>query len=369
MPWTTPPLTQVVTAVQRAMTGRLAGADAALARNNLGPVAKVIAGELYALHQFAAWAVDQRFVLTCDADQLDRHGVEMKPPVLRKAAAAATGKVLLTSTGGATLDSGAVLIRSDGARYVALGGAIVPPAGTAEVSVAAELAGAAGSTDAGAVLTASTGLTGAADIEVGDGGLGGAADIEGDDAYRARLLFSKAYPEHGGAPADWLKYTLAVPGVTRAYIDPLGAGRGTVVVYPLFDGTRENGIGLESDRVAVETALRSAGPGAGLAVVRIPVARAIDVSITDMLPASPETQNAVALELAQTFAGNGRVAGYSEPHPSMPFLATAAKFSRSWVWQAVANTTGEESHIVAAPSADTVLAPGEIAVLGALSFA
>lgn len=368
MAWTTPTLQALVTRVARAFTGKLQGADAALARNNLAPTAKVIAGELSILHTRLAWAADQRFVLTSEAGTLDRHGAEMKPPVPRKEASAARGSVVVTATTGITLVTGAVLARSDGVAFSVDAGIVLAGAGTASVQVTAVAAGAAGATAAEAVLTASSGLTGDASFAVGEGGLGGAADREGHDAYKSRLLLAKAFPEHAGAPADWLKYTLAVPGVTRAFIEPLGQGRGTVVVYPFFDLTRPNGIPLESDRLAVENALRLAGPGAGLGVVRIPEAVPVDYSVQDLTPDTPEVRSAVVAEVSTTFFRNSRVAGLTDPHPSMPFLATPAGFSRSWIWQAVANATGEESHTLVAPAGNVTLTPGQTAVPGVATF-
>lgn len=369
MPWQTRTLTQIVTDAQREFTANLPGADAALARNNLAPVAKIIAGFNYDLERFAAWAADQRFIATCDADQLDRHGAEMKPAVPRKAASAAKGPVTVAASGAITLATGAVLTRSDGAAFTVDAGIVLAGAGTATVQVTAALAGADGATAADSALTASSGLTGPATFAVAAAGLGGAADPEEDGAYRARLLFAKAFPEHAGAPPDWLRYTLAVPGVTRAFIDPLGFGRGTVVVYPFFDLTRPNGIPLESDRAAVLSALLQARPGAGLPVVRIAQAVPVNITVQNLAPDTPEVRQAVAAEIATSFFVNSRVAGLSEPHPSMPFLATPASFSRSWIWQAVANASGEESHSITAPSTNIALTPGQTAVPGTLTFA
>lgn len=369
MPWQTRTLQQIVTDAQRAFTANLPGADAALARNNLSPVAKIIAGFAFDIERFAAWAADQRFVATCDADQLDRHGAEMKPAVPRKDASAATGLVTVNGTGAVSLSTGAILVRSDGAAFSVDAGLVLAGAGSGTVPVTALIPGATGATEAGAVLSASSGLIGPATFAVAASGLGGAADAEEDPAYRARLLFAKAFPEHAGAPPDWLRYTLAVPGVTRAYIDPLGFGRASVVVYPFFDASRPNGIPLESDRAAVEEALRISGPGAALPIVRIAQAIPIDIIIQNLSPDTPETRAAVAAELASSFFANSRVAGQSPPHRSMPFLATAARFSRSWIWQAVANATGEQSHEITSPATDTLLTPGQTAVPGSISFA
>lgn len=369
MAWQIKTIGEHVTDTVRAFDANLPGADAALRRNNLRPTAQVLAGGLYQLERFIAWGVAQRFILTCDNDQLDRHGAEMKPPVPRKKAERARGLVTITASGSATLASGAVLTRSDGSAYLVDAGVVLADAGALDVAVTARDAGADGNAEPGETLSASTGLTGTATLAVAPCGLGGGADRELDEPYRARLLFAKAYPEHGGAVPDWHRYALAVPGVTRAFIEPLGHGRGTVVIYPFFDLTRANGIPLESDRRIVEAALRLAGPGAGLPVVRIAEAVPIDMVFSGLSPNTPEVQQAVAAELATTFFRNSRVAGAAEPHPSMPFLATPELFSVSWLWQAAANASGERRHVLVSPTADLALARGQTAVPGALSFA
>lgn len=369
MSFTPQSLEDLVTSQIRAFSANLEGADAALLVNNLRPVAKNIAGGLYELQLAMAKASDQIFVLTCEAGYLDRHGAGLKPPLARKSAAKATGGVSVTSTGAIALATGAVLARSDGAQFVVEAGIALSAAGNAVVRVSALTPGSSSNTAAAAALSAVSGLTGPASLAVNADGLGGGADAEEDEAYRARLLFAKAYPEHGGAPADWLRYTLAVPGVTAAYIDPLAAGRGTVVVYPVFGLTRPSGIPTETERLLVKSALDLARPGAGLPVVRAATAVPVNVTISGLMPATPEVRSAVAAELAYAFARLGRVAGLSAVHPSMPFLATPSSFSRSWVWQAVANATGEERHTVDAPAGDISLAPGQIATLGAVTFA
>lgn len=368
MAWVTPSLQEIVTEVIRGFNAGLSGADAALARNNLYPVAKVLAGHLHELHGAYDYAVRQRFVATCDADFLDRHGAEMKPAVPRKPASSASGIVTLDATGAASVSTGAILTRSDGEGFSVVSGVVFSGSGTRDVSVVAVDPGGAGNTGPGATLSPSSGVTGTVTATVSSGGIGGGSDIEGDEAYRARLLFAKAFPEHAGAPADWLRYTLAVPGVTRAYIDPLAAGRGTVVVYPFFDLTRANGIPLESDRLIVEAALAVARPGAGLPVVRSAEAVEVPIVISGLSPNTPEVQAAVAQEIAATFARQSRPSGLSVSHPSMPFLATPQTFSRSWIWQAAANASGEERHAVVSPSADVSLSEGQVAVPGSIGF-
>jgi uncharacterized phage protein gp47/JayE len=367
MAWTTPTQETLLAQIVAGFRAELPGADGALRRNNLRPLAKILAGGLFNIHRFAAWAADQAFVHRCDAAFLDRHGAQMKPPVPRKAASRAQGFVTVTATTALTIATGAVLSRADGARYTVTAGIVLAGAGVAFVAVEAQAAGLAGNADGGVPLSAASGVTGSATFEVSAQGFGGGAETESDAAYRARLLFARAYPEHAGAAPDWYRYTLAVPAVTNCYIDPLAAGRGTVVVYPMF-ADRTNGIGYETDRAIVQMALDLARPGAGLAVVRLPQAVPVNVTISGLSPSTPEVRLAIQQALVAMFAYNGRVSGLSGAHPSMTFLATPATFSRSWIWQAVANATGEERHRVTLPAADVPLAEGQIATLGTLYF-
>lgn len=369
MAWQIKTIEQHVTDAVRAFDGNLPGADAALLRNNLRPTAKVVGGAAFGLERFIAWGIDQKFIRDCAPEQLDRHGAEMKPPVPRKRASPAKGAVTVTATAAATLATGAILTRSDGERFSVDASIVLAGAGTATVAVTAVSAGGDGNTAAGAALSASSGLTGPATFAVSAGGIGGGADVEAHEPYRARLLFAKAYPDHGGAAPDWHRYTLAIPGVTRAFIEPLGHGRGTVVIYPFFDLTRPNGIPLESDRSIVEQELRRVGPGAGLPVVRIAESVPVDIVYSGLSPNTPEVQQAVAAEIATIFFVNSRVAGSAEPHASMPFLCSPEVFSTSWLWQAAANASGERRHVLVQPAADIGLASGQTAVPGTLTFA
>src|ERR1019366_4112874 len=103
------------------------------------------------------------------------------------------------------------------------------------VAVTATVSGPEGITLAGTALTAQSGVTGTASFTVDTAGLAGGADVETDEAFRARILFRKRYPPHGGSASDYVMWAMSVPGVTRVYVERLWAGPGTVRVFPLFD--------------------------------------------------------------------------------------------------------------------------------------
>jgi hypothetical protein len=70
-----------------------------------------------------------------------------------------------------------------------------------------------------------------------------------------------------------------------------------------------------------------------------------DVVISGLSPNRTDVREAVLAELRATFVRLSRVAGIDAQFASMPYLAYPTSFSRSWIWQAVANATGEERHI------------------------
>jgi hypothetical protein len=73
-------------------------------------------------------------------------------------------------------------------------------------------------------------------------------------------------------------------------------------------------------------------------------------------------------ELADAFQRLGRVTGSDKVLPNLPYLAWPFTFSLSWVWQAVANASGERRHKITSPADDIVIAAGSIPVLGSVSF-
>src|SRR6185503_2953158 len=102
--------------------------------------------------------------------------------------------------------------------------------------------------------------------------------------------------------------------------------------------------------------------------VAAPVSHPVDVTISGLVPNTVKTQEAVLAELRAAFLRLGRVAGSDQPRSNMPYLATPATFSLSWIYQAVANADGVLSFDLLAPTVDTALQIGETATLGTVRF-
>lgn len=366
MTFAIPTLSDLVSRARNAFRSELPGSDAWLWPNNLAVISKVLGGLMWELFGRLDQVQKQKFALTAEGEWLDLHASEIG--LARRPSAKSVGAVTFTSTGNLTVAPGAVLARADGVQLVTtLGGSRVG-AGTLTLPAVAVLAGQAGTTLEGSPLTIVSNVVGSATVVAAAGGMAGGADIEDDETLRARILFRKRNPFHGGAAADYVSWASAIPAVTRVFVERCWNGPGTVRVFPLTDGVTANGIPNGSVVTAVQQDLDLRVPAGTVLTVSAPTPVPIDVIVSGLEPSSTAVREAVLAELRDMFVRLARVVGNDTPHPAMPFLAVPGTFSRSWVWQAIANATGEERHVLLFPAADVPLAAGSMPVLGSLDF-
>jgi uncharacterized phage protein gp47/JayE len=366
MSFAIPSLKELLERSRQSLRTHLPGTDAWIWPNNLNVIAKVFAGSIFEVFAFAEYVSRQMFAATADGDSLNRHGEEYGMP--RLPAEPARGDIVLTATEAVTVTAGAEFERSDGVRYRALAATSISGAGTFSVEAMAVVSGKGGTAVAATPLAVISGVTGGPLAEVGSYGIVGGAEVEDDDAYRARILFRKRNPPHGGSAADYVLWASAIPGVSRVYVERLWAGAGTVRVFPLMDDVYADGIPPAGEIGRVADYIETVRPSGALVSVAAPIAVPVDITITGLSPDTTTVREAVLAELRETFRRVSRVAGTDTSHGGMPFLAVPTTFSRSWIWQAIANASGEERHIVTAPAADVVLTPGKMATLGTVTF-
>lgn len=363
-----PSLAELTERSRRAFRAYLPGSDAWLWPNNIGPSAKVIAGAVFEVFGFADYIAKQKFALTADSENLDLHGAEFGLP--RRPSAPARGLIRITATTDITVAAGAVFRRIDGVQYRSLVDASRLGEGALDVDAIATTDGKATTANANTPLEIISGTTGGllALANVGPDGIAGGADVEDDESYRARILFRKRYPPHGGAAADYVMWAQEVSGVSRVYVERLWSGAGTVRVFVLMDELYADGIAPPTEVERVADFIEAVRPAGAIVTLAAPNPKVVDVQIRGIAPDTVATREAATNELRAAFRRLSRVAGNDTPHGGMPFLATPTSFSRSWLWQAVANASGEERHEIVQPVADVTLTAGEIAVLGTVVF-
>lgn len=152
------------------------------------------------------------------------------------------------------------------------------------------------------------------------------------------------------------------------FVERLWNGGGTVRVFVFMDGLFPNGIPDSTAVDRVKSYIETVMPAGAVLTVAAPVAHPINVTVTNLVPNTSETQEAIRQELREAFLRLGRVAGSDSPHSGMPFLAVPATFAKAWIYQAAANAAGVISFDLDLPAGDVPLAVGETATLGAVTF-
>lgn len=339
-----PSLSTLRDRVANDFNGAIPGADSRLRRSPLDGIAKMHAGAMGAAYGALQYDVD---VLPDSArdDVVLRWAAIMG--VERKAPTAAAGEIGLTGTNGSSVGIGVALVRADGVRYLTTVSATIS-AGVATIAVAADEPGAAGETATGQQLTFVSPVAGiGATATVAAPGLIDGDDEESIASLQERVLAVFRNRPAGGTDADWVRWTLEVPGVTRAWVSPNISGLGTVGIQFVMDG-REDIIPLSGDVDAVEAYLETLRPTCAELVVTAPTPDPLDFEI-QLDPDSTAIRNAVIAELLDLLA--------REAEPGGTIKITHIR-------EAISKAAGEDDHVLVTPTANVTTAAGHIVSLG-----
>ena len=362
-----PTLKDLMEQARQAFRAYLKGSDAYIWPNNVYASAKVMAGLGFEIFGFANYIQRQKFALTADGENLDLHGNELG--LARRPATPARGYVAITVDEGAlSVELGAIFRRTDAVLYRAIAPASRGTPGILQVEVIGATDGKAGIAIAGTPLEIVSGVIGEGLAEVAANGITGGTDVEDDEDFRARILFRKRNPPHGGAAADYVMWAKEVSGVSRVFVERVWAGAGTVRVFPIMDDLYSDGIAPSPQIARVTDHISAVQPAGAIVTVVAPTAKVVDITIENLVPDTTAQREAVMAALRETFQRMSVVAGSDASNGSMDYLAIPASFSRSWIWQAVANATGEQRHSITAPADDVPLSSGEMATLGVVTF-
>lgn len=349
MPFARPSLTDLISRASSDIEAGLPGTDARLRRSNLAVLSRMHAGAVHGVYGYLDWLAQQLMVDTAETVFLDRYAGIWG--VLRVPAAFAAGAVTVTGTSGVVVPAGTQLQRSDGAAFaVTLDATLVADA--AVVQVAAVMAGAAGNAAAGTQMAFVQPVTGVASAGlVAAGGLVQGADRETDDALRNRVLARIQQPPMGGAKADYVAWALEVAGVTRAWCYPLEGGPGTVVVRFVRD-TDASLIPDAAEVAAVQEYIDERRPVCAQVTVLAPASAPLAMTIT-LTPSTAAVRTAVAAELADVLQ--------REALPGGTILLSHLR-------EAISVAAGETNNVLVSPIADITHAPGEMPVLGTITW-
>lgn len=357
MPWATPTLKRVRELVRDEVVSARRGAPM-IGNNVLRVVSDAMAALNHLVLRYIDWLALQFLPDTAEEEWLDRHGdiwlTNSDGTTGRKMATLASGVVNISGVDGTLIPIGTRLGSISGIQYETLQDVILSDI-PVPVNTRAIDPGIAGNLEEGDTLSVvSAGVDGSAVVVTMTGG----TDTESTDLLRVRVLERIREPPQGGADHDYVRWTKAVPGVTRAWVYPLEMGPGTITVRFLMDDLRadNDGFPLLADIVAVESYLDTVRPVAvkDLFVVA-PLKQRVDFHIRNLVPDTPAVRSAIEDSIRDML--------YNLAKPGQTIFA-------SWKSQAVLSAPGVLSFTIAPgyTTDDIMETPGHMAVLGDIAY-
>jgi uncharacterized phage protein gp47/JayE len=374
MPFTRPTLSDLRSRVAADITSGLPTADGLLRFSNLTILGKALAGLDHLNYGYLDWIAKQGTPFTSSGEFLQGWAALKK--VYPKAASQAGGAVTFPATAGAIINAGTEVVRADSATFTVQATVTTGAGGTVAVTVTADIAGDAGNTPVGSLMTLGSSIAGIQSSGAVTSVITGGADQEQDDSLFARMLSAYQSTPNGGSQNDYETWALAVPGVTRAWCSPNSFGAGTVVMYVMFDEANAayqgfpqgtNGISASDNRVtsanlAVGDQLTVANsifveqPVTAMAYVCAPIATPANFTITGLTGASTTTRAAIAAAITDVLLTQGAP------------LSDGSFVSLSDIDSAISAIASTKGFVITSPVANITNTLGHLPTLGVITY-
>lgn len=356
MPFDRPTLGVLIARTRADLRSRLSIAGPLLRRAMADVLGAVWGGAVHMLHGHLEWLAKQLFPDTSDDEMFLRqaalYGISPTPATF------AVGNLTATGTDGSVIPIGTIWKLDADTAYRVTAGATIA-SGVATLAVTAVLAGADGDLAAGVTLTLETpiaGVNGTATVAAGGIADGFDQDTSPYPLTRARLIQRLQDPPEGGADQDYEAWTLAVAGVTRAWVYPVELGLGTVVVRFVIDG-RGDIFPSPTEVAAVQAALEAERPITAEVTAAAPTSLAVNFTI-HLSPDTTAIRTAVAAELADLLVRQGA--------PGDGAALGTIKLSQ--IRTAIGVGAGDGDYTLTIPAADVVPGVGELPIMGTVSW-
>lgn len=344
MPFKRPTLKELIDRIGSDAESRLSVAQ--LRRSNAKVYSRVLAGTSHGLHGHIEWLAKQLFVDTADRDYLDRWASIYA--IQRKKATKASGSVIVTFASEIVpIPVGSLMQTDDGIQFETIDGVTRDK----KVQVRALLTGETGNVEKGDVLTLSNPISGVMS-EVTVESISGGTSEEDDESLRTRVLFRMREQPHGGAKADYIRWAMEVPGVTRAWCYPNEEGVGTVVVRFVCDDL-ENIVPTQEMIQKVDSYLEYRRPVTAEVAIKAPTLKPVPITIKSLNPDTTAVREAVTKELQDLFI--------RESEPGKTVLL-------SHIRAAISYAIGEEDHTLMAPTDNPQATANELLTLGDITW-
>jgi len=371
MPYARPTLTALRNqAINDITTSGVPNLDGLFRNAVLRVLAWVMSGLAYSVYGYLDWIARQAVPFTAQDEFLYGWGALIG--VYPKDSSASSGTAQFTvGQPGTPVPSGTALVRQDAVPFATTADATVDVDGNLIVSIVAEVNGAATDCDPGTPIGFATPIAGIPNNGlVLAPGLTGGADQETQDDFRTRMLAEYRAPPQGGASSDYEEWALEVPGVTRAWVEPNGAGAGTVVVRFMLDEVQaaHEGFPQGTDGTASEETRGSAiatgdqlnvaehiyplQPVTALVYCAAPTPAPIDVILANLDPDTADIQAAITASIDDMLLVTAIPGGTIYP---------------SDIYNAILAAPGILHFTMSQPSAPVISPPGALATMGTLT--
>lgn len=355
MPFPRPSLQELIDRTDAEISSRL-GIGPLLRRSVLGVLSRVLAGASHLELGYQEWIARQILPQTAETSGLE--GWCSLFGLTRKSATAAQGPILVSGSDGSVLPDGAQLLRSDGALFVVVGEAVIVD-GAGATSARAVALGLGGNTPQASTLSLVSTVAGiVSPVIVGAGGLVGGLDQENDADLLTRLLQRTRNAPGAGTVADYQRWALEVPGVTRAFVYPLRNGPGSVGLSFAVDDDPAGPIPTADQVDLVQTHIGVFGTDGGPRPVTVnlvvfaPTPAALDPTI-HLAPDTAAIRADVGASLADILRREG---------------APGGTILLSHLRQAISTAQGVVDYELVDPVADFEAPAGGLPVLGTITW-
>lgn len=369
MPFSRPSLTELRNqSVQDITTSGVPGLTGLLRNAVLRVLAWCMAGLAYGVYGYADWIARMAVPFTAEDEFLFAWAALVG--IYPKPATGSTGSAQFSGNPGIVVPNGTALRQADGTTYTTTADGTVDSTGAVTVPIASTDVGALTNADTGTPIAIISPIVGINSQGVTVGATTGGADAETNDQLRSRMLYRYREPPQGGAATDYVEWALEVPGVTRAWANPLGAGVGTVVVYPIFDVTNAANDGFPQgtdgvsqheprvtpiatgDQLIVADHIYPVQPVTALVYVCAPIPYAINITLASLAPNTVEIQTMIAQAIADLFLVEG---------------APGCTIYPSQLYDAILSVPGIQHFDINAPTDPVTLSMGYLPIMGTLT--
>lgn len=357
MPWNTPTLKHTRRLTRDYVLSQL-GAKAMIPNSVLRIMSDAMAGLTHLTFLYLDWLAKQLMPDTAEQEWLDRHGqiwlVNADGSKGRKAATYASGTVQFEGNDDIVIPVGTTMNGANGVEYQTVTQGEIGSGGLGTAEAVALTSGSVSNLPDGDTLSLEPAIPGVTLVTL-LGDMTGGVDEETDDQLRERILFRIQNPPMGGSQADYVRWAMAVPGVTRAWAAQ-EIGPGTMTVRFLMDDLYPDNHGLPTpaDVEVVSDYIDKMRPVTVKdTFVMAPILYFYDITIRNLTNDDPSVRARIEASIKDM--------EFERSKPGQTWY-------RSWVDEAISQAVGEETHELDYETTE-MPAPAYMPVLGTILYA